>query len=132
MRLRLSSSRLLRDSSPQGWPSIQPHLPLDFFLVGLLFPVVGLTAGALGLIFLAITLPCHAFLVSISSHTCRICSRRPQSTVILRPCFHVGNEHERVTVMPTIANVASPCDSWRLGSFTSSRLTERRLMNGPG
>jgi hypothetical protein len=61
MRLRLSSSRLLRDSSPQGWPSIQPHLPLDFFLVGLLFPVVGLTAGALGLIFLAITLPCHAF-----------------------------------------------------------------------
>jgi hypothetical protein len=29
--------------------------------VGLLFPVVGLTAGALGLVFLAITLPCHAY-----------------------------------------------------------------------
>jgi hypothetical protein len=36
--------------------------------VGLLFPVVGLAAGALGFIFLAITPPCHAFSVSISSH----------------------------------------------------------------
>jgi hypothetical protein len=46
----------------------QPHFPLDFFLGGLLLPVVGLTAGTLGFIFLAITPPCHALWVSISSH----------------------------------------------------------------
>ena len=31
------------------------HLPLDFFLVGLIFLVAGLAAGTLGSIFLAIT-----------------------------------------------------------------------------
>jgi hypothetical protein len=37
--------------------SRRPYFPLDFFLVGLLFPVVGLTAGCLGSFFLVTTPP---------------------------------------------------------------------------
>jgi hypothetical protein len=57
----------MRAVSPRRLTS-QPHFPLDFFLGGLRFPVVWLTAGALGFVFLAITPPCLAFSMSLSSH----------------------------------------------------------------
>ncbi len=57
----------------------QPHFPLDFFLVGFLFPVAGITTGALGFIFLAITPPITLLQSAYHHITCRICvARRPQ------------------------------------------------------
>lgn len=77
----------------QKWLGSQPYLPLDFFLVGLLLPVVGLTAGTLGLIFLATTPPITLFQRAYHHITYRICSRLPQASVTLRLYFPVGNEH---------------------------------------